>query len=45
LPSSDAYWLWRRTGVPAAVWLLLMGAVLAASGWAAGAALLGALQA
>jgi hypothetical protein len=44
LPSSDAYWLWRRTGVPAAVWLLLMGAVLAVSGWAAGVALLGALQ-
>ncbi|MCY0903482.1 M50 family metallopeptidase [Arthrobacter sp. H14-L1] len=40
LATSDAYLLYRRTGIPSVVWLLLMGAVIAGSGWAAvGAAL------
>lgn len=40
LASSDAYLLSRRTGIPSVVWLLLMGAVIAGSGWAAVGAVL-----
>ncbi len=40
LASSDAYLLYRRTGIPSVVWLLLMGAVIAGSGWAAVGAVL-----
>ncbi len=35
LGSSDAYLLYRRTGIPSVVWLLLMGVVIAGCAWAA----------
>ncbi|MDJ0355575.1 M50 family metallopeptidase [Paenarthrobacter sp. PH39-S1] len=40
LASSDAYLLYRRTGIPSVVWLLLMGTVIAACAWAAVTAVL-----
>ncbi|MCU1407049.1 MAG: family peptidase [Glaciihabitans sp.] len=38
LASSDAYLLYRRTGIPSPVWLLLFSLVILGSAYAAGAA-------